>query len=226
MKGLLRRLFPGAPRMAPGASAEPSGSASFGPSSRLGRSHGVRVDGNTRTFWARGEASATTIVDVDADDEATSPQLRVDGHRVAEVTGRREQRPRGNPAFSETLFVELMRAGQFARAFDHITPECQRQWGSVDNFAKAQSGSRGAHRAIQGVTVRDVRYLDSWLDPESDMAYRNVAELTVEYMVESRVGSSAPATRLERTVHLVPVAGRWRSLCAPPLAARSERQAG
>jgi hypothetical protein len=169
------------------------------------RQHAISVDGNTRTFWARGEASATTVVEVEA------PPPLEPGHPLPRgARAPAEPRPRGNPAFSETLFIELMRAGQFARAYEQLSPHCQSLWGSVENFAVAQS--RSGLRAVQGVSVRDVRYLDRWTDPDTQVRHHNVAELFVEYTV----GNRDHATRLERIVHLVPVEGRWRSICVPP----------
>jgi hypothetical protein len=205
MKGLLRRLLARDDEASPVAADEPGEFAAAAPSPP--RRHAVTVDRHTRTFWARGEAAATTVVKADAE---------LPGLGAARSPGGVEQhppsRPRGNPAFSETLFIELMRAGRFARAYDQLSPECQRLWGSVEQFTAAHGG--GAMRAVQGVSVRAVRYLDGWTDPDTGVTHCHVAELEVEYAL----GSADDPTRIQRTVHLVPVAGRWRSVCAPPSA--------
>jgi hypothetical protein len=118
-------------------------------------------------------------------------------------------RPRGNPAFAEALFVELMRAHQYRRAFEQLSSDCQRSWGSAERFATAQGF--GAMGRVRGVRVTDVRYLPEWTDPSRGATYQEVAELSVEYTI----GERDPGTVLRRVVHLVPDAGRWRSLCYP-----------
>jgi hypothetical protein len=119
------------------------------------------------------------------------------------------RRPRGNPAFSEALFIELMRAHQYRRAFEQLSTDCQRSWGSADAFVTAQSGS--AMSRLRGVQVRGVRYLERWTDPDRGATYSDVAELRVEY----GIGEGAAARMLPRTVHLVADCGHWRSLCYP-----------
>jgi hypothetical protein len=118
-------------------------------------------------------------------------------------------RPRGNPAFAEALFIELMRAHQYRRAFEQLSSECQQSWGSAEDFATAQGA--GAMGRLRGVRVNDVRYLPEWTDPGRGATYQEVAELQVEYTI----GERERATVLRRVVHLVPDAGRWRSLCYP-----------
>jgi len=118
-------------------------------------------------------------------------------------------RPRGNPAFSEALFVELMRAKQYRRAYAQLSVDCQLSWGSADAFAAAQGA--GAMRRLHGVNVKEVRYLSEWKDPARGTVYREVAELDVEYAL----GERGPVTVLPRVVHLIADGGRWRSLCYP-----------
>ncbi|GAC1338207.1 MAG: hypothetical protein NVSMB29_03710 [Candidatus Dormibacteria bacterium] len=172
----------------------------------------VLVDGHTRTWWSRGDGVATTLVEAEAASETVAPSAG--WARLQEVVADRRpySRPRANPAFTEALFVELMRAGQLRRAFAQLSPECQEGWGSAEGFAAAQPGR--ALRAVQGVDVREVRYLDSWNDPTTSTGYRDVAELEVEYRLDG--GGQARAVR--QTVHLVPVEGRWRSVYHPPAA--------
>ncbi|MHB8718809.1 MAG: hypothetical protein ACYDAC_07960 [Candidatus Dormibacteria bacterium] len=164
------------------------------------------VDAHTRTFWGRG-ASAATLVETDS--AAASGSDRV-ATLVAEHTrGVSGGRPRANPAFSEALFVELMRARQYQRAFSLLAPECQQSWGSVQTFIDAQR--LGALAALRGVRVDAVRHLDGWRDPESGMVHDHAAELDVRYTV----GRGEQEVSVARTVHLVAHAGGWRSLCYP-----------
>ena len=202
-----RDTFPGAE--APTAAEQVGTGAAATPGS--GR-RSVLVDGHTRTWWSRGEHQAATLVEARADPD---PQAGV----VGPVPGARRlnlrppSRPRANPAFSEALFVELMRAGQLRRAFGQLSPECQAAWGTPDRFVAEQPSH--ALRAVQGVEIHDVRYLDQWTDPTTATAYTDVAELQVEY----RLSGGGRSRALRQTVHLVPVEGSWRSVFHPPRAA-------
>jgi hypothetical protein len=171
----------------------------------------VLVDANTRTFWSRGAAVPVTLVEADESAPATGGLGRVRAIVTAHEEGRSgaASRPAGDPAFSETLFVELIRAEQYARAFALLTPGCQRRWGTAGRFAEAHRGDP-RHR-IRGVNVTDVRRLEEWTDPELGERHREVAELDVEYSFEA--GERTAVVR--RTVHLVAVAGRWRSISYP-----------
>src|SRR5579862_2751082 len=138
------------------------------------------------------------------------------GNRVAEIiaahdTGRvvdSPLRPRANPAFAEAVFVELMRAHQYRRAFDLLSTDCRRAWGSPEKFAAAQA--RGSMSRLRGVRVKAVRHLAEWTDAEGGRTHREVAELDVEYTMNG----AEPAV-VTRVVHLVADAGKWRSLCYP-----------
>jgi len=168
------------------------------------------VDANTRTFWARGAASPTTLVE-----GRTSPphpsQRRVAALIEAHEQGRtaHAERPRANPAFTEALFVELMRAHQYQRAFAMLSHGSRRAWGSAEAFAAAQGS--GPMRRLRGVRVLDVRHLSEWTDVDHRATYRDVAELDVEYTI----GSDRETVRVPRVVHLVSAEGRWWSLCYP-----------
>ena len=172
---------------------------------------GPTADAHTRGFWSAGVQFAGALVETGAGTHRGSRE------RVAALIaahdaglGRGEaRRPRGNPAFSEALFIELMRAHQYGRAFEQLSTDCQRSWGSADAFVAAQGAS--AMRRLRGVQVKDVRYLDEWTDPERGATYSEVAELQVEYTL----GDRDPAHVLPRVVHLVADSGRWRSLCYP-----------
>jgi hypothetical protein len=168
------------------------------------------VDANTRTFWARGAAAPATLV------EAGAAHDPVRGVRVKALVSahdhghlRVDGRPRANPAFTEALFVELMRAHQYPRAFAMLWKDCRAAWGSPEKFAAAQ-GAAPMHR-LRGVRVLDVRHLGQWTDPERGTTHRDVAELEVEYTV----GAGRSTTTLQRIVHLVSAEGRWWSLCYP-----------
>jgi hypothetical protein len=158
----------------------------------------TQVDAGTRPFWAGSETATITsrraAALVDAHERGRSPL---------------GARPPGNPAFSETLFVELMRANQYRRAFTLLSEDCQLSWGSPEAFAEAQGAS--TMRRLRGVSVKDVRYLAEWTDSTRGTLYRDVAELDVEY----EVGDPDPVAVIRRVVHLVPGGGRWRSICYP-----------
>jgi hypothetical protein len=158
----------------------------------------TQVDAGTRPFWAGSETATITsrraAALVDAHERGRSPL---------------SARPPGNPAFSEALFVELMRANQYRRAFTLLSEDCQLSWGSPEAFAEAQGAS--TMRRLRGVSVKDVRYLTEWTDSTRGTTYRDVAELDVEY----EVGDPDPVAVIRRVVHLVPGGGRWRSICYP-----------
>src|SRR5439155_14879057 len=181
-----------------------------GPPAPTPWSQSERADAHTRTFWAHGAEHAATLVEAPAAGDPASGEGRAAALVRAHESGRgvgRSGRPRGNPAFSEALFVELMRAKQYRRAFAQLSVDCQLSWGSADAFAAAQGA--GAMRRLHGVNGKEVRYLSEWKDPARGTVYREVAELDVEYAL----GERGPVTVLPRVVHLIADAGRWRSLC-------------
>ncbi|MFN2568411.1 MAG: hypothetical protein ABR564_02275 [Candidatus Dormibacteria bacterium] len=169
------------------------------------------LDAGTRTFWSQGAVAPATLVETGAGPRAQESATR----RISAMVAARESRPgpagrpRGNPAFSEAVFVELMRARQYSRAFELLTTECQGRWGSVEAFAAEHAG--GVLGRLQGVEVKEVRFLPEWTDPELLIEHREVAELDVEY---SLLLGEGPII-VTRTVHLVAVAGKWRSVCYP-----------
>ena len=167
------------------------------------------VDAHTRTYWSLGAGSPQTLVE--AGSVTPSPRLGQTVAALAERAGTAPapRRPVTDPAFSEALFVELIRERRFDRAFALLTPECQRSWGSEERFAAEQRSAEGT--SLLGVDVRGVRHLDEWTDPALGVRYSNVAELDVAYAVRTRERT----VMLPRTVHLVAVDGRWRSLAYP-----------
>jgi hypothetical protein len=158
----------------------------------------TQVDSATRAFWAGSETANVT---------SRRAAALVDAHERGRAPA--GTRPPGNPAFSEALFVELMRANQYRRAFSLLSEDCQLSWGSPEAFAEAQGAS--AMRRLRGVSVKEVRYLPEWTETSRGKTYRDVAELDVEY----EVGDPGPVARIRRVVHLVPGGGRWRSICYP-----------
>ena len=157
-----------------------------------------QVDAETRAFWAGSETATIT---------SRRAAALVDAHERGHK--RTASRPPGNPAFSEALFVELMRANQFRRAYSLLSEDCQLSWGSPEAFAEAQGAS--TMRRLRGVNVKEVRYLPEWTDASRGTTYQDVAELEVEY----EVGDPEPVAVIRRVVHLVPGGGRWRSICYP-----------
>lgn len=181
------------------------------PRRRDERTQTALVDANTRTFWSRGAYAPATLVDGNQAAQG-SHSRRVAALVEAHENGTRlEQggRPRANPAFTEALFVELMRAHQYQRAFGMLHRECRTAWGSADAFATAQGG--GPMRRLRGVRVLEVRHLQEWTDTAHRRSFSHVAELDVEYTLGSDAGSAV----VQRTVHLVSDSGRWWSLCYP-----------
>jgi hypothetical protein len=158
----------------------------------------TQVDEETRAFWAGSETANVT---------SRRAAALVDAHERGRAP--LGTRPPGNPAFSEALFVELMRANQYRRAFSLLSEDCQISWGSPEAFAEAQGAS--SMRRLRGVSVKEVRYLPEWTETSRGRTYRDVAELDVEY----EVGDPDPVARIRRVVHLVPGGGRWRSICYP-----------
>jgi hypothetical protein len=213
LKGLLRRFSrPAHPSDAP-APAHPTSAAAatstVPPSALL-------VDASTWTFWSRGASAAETLVE--ATGHSTQRTTSISQKVAAMLEARDRTRlgsapavPRyGDPAQAELLFVEMMRAGRFERAYRLLAPECQSRWGGETEFATAQEGS--GHDQVRGAEIRSVEIRDVWPDPESGRVNREVAELAVEYLVD--VGGRE--VLIERVVHCVLVEGRWRSLCYPP----------
>ncbi len=168
---------------------------------------------HTRTFWSRGAIAPATLIEA----EESAPDLPA--RRAATLVADHERgtagahRPRANPAFSEAVFVELMRARQYRRAYALLSPECQQSWGSLQAFIDAQR--IGALAQLRGVRVDEVRHLDNWRDPDSGMVHEHAVELDVQY----DIGDGTRSVSVPRTVHLVAHRGGWRSLCYPTASA-------
>lgn len=167
------------------------------------------VDAHTRTFWSRGALAPATLVEAEPL-ESRTPTGRAATFVADHQRGVGESmRPRANPAFSEAVFVELMRARQYRRAYALLSPECQQSWGNLDAFVAAQR--IGALAQLRGVRVNRVRHLEDWRDPDSGMVHAHAAELDVDY----EIGDATRTMTVPRTVHLVGHRGSWRSLCYP-----------
>jgi hypothetical protein len=205
---LLRRWREAFPPSGPPASATPEDGADS-----------VLVDPLTQTWWSPSAGTTATLV------EAAEPAGEAEsvGRRVAALLAARDapagpsrapwespaRRPAGDPARHEEHLVELLRQGSYELAFAQLAAPCQRRWGSPDAFAAAQGASAAN---LLGVSVRGTRYLSCWTDTDAGCVHRDVAELEVEYRVRL---SPATAATVVRTVHLVPAAGGWRSVCYP-----------
>jgi hypothetical protein len=174
------------------------------------------VDASTWTFWSRGASAAETLVEATGHpaERTTSVSQKVAAMLEARDRTRLGSSPAvpryGDPAQAELLFVEMMRAGRFERAYRLMAPECQARWGTEADFADSQQGS--GHDQVRGAEVRSVEVLEVWPDPDSGRVNREVAELAVEYLIA--VGGRE--VLIERVVHCLLVEGRWRSLCYPP----------
>lgn len=166
------------------------------------------VDPHTRTFWSRGAIAPATLVEAERSEPAVR-QGRASALVADHERGVASGRPRANPAFSEAVFVELMRARQYRRAYALLSPECQQSWGSLQAFIDAQR--IGALATLRGVRVIDVRHITGWRDPDSGIVHAHAAELDVQY----EIGDAVRTFNLPRTVHLVADRGAWRSLCYP-----------
>ena len=214
LTGLLRRTLRRrhAPPPPPPAVSPPPSAATVPRSPLL-------VDASTWTFWSRGASAAETLVEATGHHAPRTESIsrRVNAMLEARDRTRLGAAPavprRGDPAQAELLFVEMMRAGHFERAYRLLAPECQMRWGSPDAFAEVQRQA-GGHDQVRGAEVKNVEILEVWPDPDSGRVNREVAELTVEYLVD--IGERE--VLVERVVHLVLDGGQWRSLCYPPRA--------
>lgn len=216
LNGFLWRLRRDAPPPPPPVAAPLATSPAAAAATALGSP--LLVDASTWTFWSRGASAAETLVEATGHE---AQRIESVSRRVAAMLEARDRTrhgaapvvpSRGKPAQAELLFVEMMRAGQFERGFRLLAPECQARWGSAQSFAAAQRIA-GGHDQVRHAEIRDVRIVDVWPDPDSGRVNREVAELDVEYVVQLDADREVV---VERTVHLVLVDGRWRSLCYPP----------
>jgi hypothetical protein len=211
LRGLLRRFSRPTPDAPAPPTTEPPDHLPVATAPRSA----LLVDASTWTFWSRGASAAETLVEASGHPVARTPTVT---QKVAAMLEARDRTSHaasattthGDPAHAELQFVEMMRAGRFERAYRLLAPECQTRWGDEGGFAEAQLGS--GHDQVRHAEVKQIDYLDLWPDPDSGRVNREVAELTVEYLVD--VGGRE--VLVERVVHCVLVEGRWRSLCYPP----------
>jgi hypothetical protein len=167
LRGLLRRLGRTAPA---GAAVEPPPPQREARVATVPRS-ALLVDASTWTFWSRGADAAETLVE--ATGHPTERTASVSQRVAAMLEARDRTRhgaapavPRyGDPAQAELLFVEMMRAGNFERAYRLLAAECQVRWGGEADFAQAQHGS--GHDQVRGAEVKRVEILEVWPDPDS-----------------------------------------------------------
>lgn len=194
----------------------PATAAAVMPANAVPRSP-LLVDASTWTFWSRGATAAETLVEASGQPAPEGPESV--SRRVAAMLEARDRTLHGaspipprrsDPIQAELLFLEMMRAGHFERAFKLLAPECQARWGSAAAFAATQRQA-GGHEQVRHAEIRDVIIRNVWPDPDSGRLNEDVAELTVEYTVA--LGDRE--VTVERVVHLVQVGGRWRSLYYP-----------
>ncbi len=119
------------------------------------------------------------------------------------------ERPRAKPEFTESLFFELVRSRQWKRAYDLLSPHCQKVWGSIEAFAAYQR-AQGLDR-IEKMEVKASRLIKDWADPEHGVTYALAAELDASYTF-ALGGKLQTQTR---KIHLVAEQGAWRALCCP-----------
>jgi hypothetical protein len=114
----------------------------------------------------------------------------------------------GDPAATEEAFSQHISDGRFDVAWDLLTPDSQESWHGREAFAE-EMAARQPNKDLLGTRVRQVRLLPIWTDHESRKTYHEVAELVVDYRVRQRQREML----VTRDVHLVNVAGAWKSLC-------------
>ena len=114
----------------------------------------------------------------------------------------------GDPAATEEAFSRHITEGRFDVAWDLLTPDSQESWHGREAFA-TEMAERQPNKNLLGTNVRQVRLLPIWTDHESRKTYHEVAELVVDYRVRQRQREML----VTRDVHLVNVAGSWKSLC-------------
>lgn len=115
----------------------------------------------------------------------------------------------GDPAATEEAFTQSVTEGNFDTAWELLTPDSQASWEGKNVFA-AEMASRQPTKSVLGTRVRHVRLLPIWTDKETRKTYHEVAELVVDYRVRNKRQREMLVTR---DVHLVNVAGSWKSLC-------------
>jgi hypothetical protein len=114
----------------------------------------------------------------------------------------------GDPAATEEAFSKHISDGRYDVAWDLLTPDSQESWQGREAFAEEME-ARQPNKNLLGTRVRHVRLLPIWTDLESRKTYHEVAELVVDYRVRQRQREML----VTRDVHLVNVAGSWKSLC-------------
>src|ERR1700694_1453314 len=114
----------------------------------------------------------------------------------------------GDPAATEEAFTRSVSEGEFDTAWDLLDPDSQASGEGKEDFAR-EMASRQPTKNLLGTRVRQVRLLPIWTDHASRKTYHQVAELVVDYRVRQRQREML----VTRDVHLVNVAGAWKSLC-------------
>ena len=114
------------------------------------------------------------------------------------------------PAAFEMLFMKLHAEGRFDEMWDMIAEDAQRAWGGREMFIRAMP-RQGDNTELVDVEVLNINVLDTWTDLRHERTYSNVAQMVLRY----RVREQWKDWTLDRQVHLIPVAGGWRTLFYP-----------
>jgi hypothetical protein len=115
------------------------------------------------------------------------------------------------PGTFEVRFSALQSQARYDEMWEMLAEDAQRSWRSRAAFIAGMK-SQAADIELLETDVRDVEIVPEWTDRRRRRTYTNVAELTVRY----RLRHQWRELTMDRTVHLVPAADGWRTLCYPP----------
>jgi hypothetical protein len=114
------------------------------------------------------------------------------------------------PAAFEMRFTRLQAEGRFEEMWDMVAEEAQRAWGGREAFVREMPRFDDRTELLD-VEAISVALLEGWTDLVHGRTYSNVALLVMRY----RMRQDWREWTFDRQVHLVPVAGGWRTLCYP-----------
>ena len=122
--------------------------------------------------------------------------------------------PPSNAAASvEMRFMKLHAEGRFDEMWDMLAEDAQRAWGGREAFMREMPRLDGDTQLVD-MQAMSVALLEGWTDQAHHRTYSHVARLVMRY----RVRQQWREWTFDRQVHLVPVAGGWRTLCYPTTA--------
>jgi len=114
------------------------------------------------------------------------------------------------PGTFELRFTRLQQEGAYDDMWDLIAEDARRAWGGRGRFVDRMS-RQNQHGQVIGAKVEGVDILDRWTDAERGRTYRNVAKVSVRYLIRD----GWRELEVDRRVHLIPAAGGWRTLYYP-----------